>query len=154
MEYVNLDAGSEWAARFAADVFLREGKLAEARESIQRASANPKYLMYGDLVQACLNTSQSSTLVRFAQKAEATGLAMTDPEGSYFIGSMLAYCGQTDAAIRLLKSTIGQNYCAYTALQTDPLLFKLRGTIEFKELLSAAKECQNRILAPQHPSLQ
>src|SRR5206468_3206198 len=33
MEFVRLDSGTEWAARSAAYVFLREGKLAEARQS-------------------------------------------------------------------------------------------------------------------------
>ena len=59
----------------------------------------------------------------------------------------MAYCGQKDAALRLLKSAIEQNYCAYTALQNDPLLVKFRGTPEFSELLSTAKQCQNRFLA-------
>jgi len=59
---------------------------------------------------------------------------------------MLSYCGQKDAALRLLRRAIGQNYCAYAALQTDPLLLKLRRTPEFTELLSAAKQCQNTFL--------
>lgn len=58
----------------------------------------------------------------------------------------VSYCGQKDAAVRLLRNAIEQNYCAYTALQTDPLV-KLRGTPEFSELLSAAKDCQNKFLA-------
>jgi hypothetical protein len=152
MEYVHLDSGSEWAASTAADILLREGKLAEARESIQSTSIAAAKLDR-DLLLACLNMSQSSTLGRIAQKAEATVLRATDPEAHYFVGSVLAYCGQTDAAIRLLKSAIGQNYCAYTALETDPLFLKLRGSTEFNGLLSAAKACQNRILAQQHQSL-
>jgi len=52
----------------------------------------------------------------------------------------------------LLRSAIAQNYCAYSALQTDPLLVKLRGTPEFNELLAAAKACQNRFLAQRNQS--
>src|SRR5437667_426612 len=51
MDFVRLDAGSEWAARTAAYIFLREGKLAEARQSIQKTSANP--LMARDLLESC-----------------------------------------------------------------------------------------------------
>jgi len=145
MEFVRLDAGSEWAARTAAYVFLREGKLAEARQRIQKTSANP--LMARDLLQACLDPSQSSTLDRIAQKAEGAALAQPDGEPRYHLGSLLAYCGRNDAALRLLKSAVEQNYCAYTALQTDALLAKLRGSTEFNKLLSAAKECQNRFRA-------
>ena len=68
-------------------------------------------------------------------------------EGWYIAGTMLAYCGQKDAALRLLRRAVGQNYCAYTALQTDPLLAKFRGTPEFSGLLSAAKECQSKFWA-------
>jgi len=66
----------------------------------------------------------------------------------------LSYCGQKDAALHLLRNAIEHNYCAYTALQTDPLLVKLRGTLEFSELLAAAKECQNRFLAQRNQSPQ
>ena len=68
-------------------------------------------------------------------------------EGWYIAGTMLSYCGQKDAALRLLRRAVGQNYCAYHALHTDPLLVKLRTSPEFGGLLSEAKECQNRFLA-------
>jgi hypothetical protein len=54
--------------------------------------------------------------------------------------------------VRLLKKAVEQNYCAYTALQTDPLLVKLRGIPEFIELLSAAKECQSKFLGERPPA--
>ena len=50
-------------------------------------------------------------------------------------------------ALRLLKSGVEGKYCAYTALQNDPLLAKLRGTPEFSEILSTAKKCQSDFLA-------
>jgi TolB-like protein/tetratricopeptide (TPR) repeat protein len=145
MEFVRLDAGSEWAARVSADIFLREGKLTEARQSIQGVSA--ALFVDRDVLQACLDPSLNSTLDRVTHKAEAALLAATDPEPRYSVGTLLAYCGRSDAALRLLKSAVEHNYCAYTALQTDPLLAKLRGTTEFNKLLTAAKECQNRFLA-------
>ena len=150
MEFVRLDPGSEWAARSAAYILLGQGKLAEAQQSIQRTSAEPR--MGRDLLQACLDPSQHSSLDRLAHDAETAMLATTDAEPRYLVGTLLAYCGQKDAALRLLKSAIEQNYCAYTALQTDPLLVKLRGTPEFSGLLSTAKQCQNRFLAQRNQS--
>jgi hypothetical protein len=73
-------------------------------------------------------------------------LAEGDPEPQYFRGALMAFCGQKEIALRLLKTSIGRNYCAYSALQSDPLLAKLRGTPEFDQLLSAAKQCQDRFL--------
>jgi hypothetical protein len=151
MEFVRLDAGSEWAARSAAYILLGQGKLAEARESIQRTSADPR--IGRDLIQACVDPLQNSSLDRLAHVTETAMLAATDAEPRFIVGTLLEYCGQKNAALRLLNSAVEQNYCAYTALQTDPLLAKLRGTPEFSGLLSAAKQCQDRFLAQreQHP---
>jgi len=145
MEFVRLDAGSEWAARQTAFILMGQGKLAEARQSIERTSGVP--LMARDLLQSCLDPQQTSQLNRAAQKIETAALAGVDGEPRYWVGALLSYCGQKDAALRLLRSAVEHNYCAYTALQTDPLLEKFRRTPEFSEVLSAAKECQNGVLA-------
>ncbi len=69
-----------------------------------------------------------------------------DVEPLYSVGALLAYCGQKDAALRSLRRAVEKNYCAYTALQTDPLLVSLRGTPEFSDLLALAKQCQDKFL--------
>jgi eukaryotic-like serine/threonine-protein kinase len=152
MEYVRLDAGSEWAARQTAFILIDQGKLAEARQSIQRTSDLP--LMGRDLLEACLASQQTSLLEKNAQKIEAAALSGVDAEPRYWVGTLLSYCGQKEAAVRLLRSAVEQNYCAYTALQSDPMLVKLRRTPEFSQLLSAAKECQNRFLAERNKRSQ
>jgi serine/threonine protein kinase len=150
MEFVRLDAGSEYAAMQTAAILLGQGKLAEARKTIQSASESP--LNGRDLIRSCIDPPHSSQCDQAAQKIEATALAGADVEPLYSVGALLSYCGQKDAALRLLKKAIAQNYCAYTALQTDPLLGKLRGTPDFSELLSSAKQCQNRFLAERDQS--
>jgi eukaryotic-like serine/threonine-protein kinase len=150
MDFVHLDAGSEWEARQTAFVLMGQGKLAEARQSIRRTSDMP--LMARDLVQTCLDPEQTSQFEQAAQRIETSVLAGVDSEPRYWVGAALSYCGRKDGAVRLLRSAIEHNYCAYTALQSDPLLVKLRGTPEFSELLSAAKECQNRFLAQRDQS--
>jgi tetratricopeptide (TPR) repeat protein len=150
MEFVRLDAGSEWAARQTAFILMGQGKQAEARQSIQRTTDIP--LMGRDLVQACLDPQRASQLDRTAQKIEAAALAGVDAEPRYNFGALLSYCGEKDSALRLLRNAVEHNYCAYRTLQTDPLLVKLRGTSEFSELLSAAKEYQNRFLAQRDQS--
>ena len=149
MEFVRLDAGSEWATRQTAFILLGQGRLADARQTIQRTSDDP--LMGRDLLQSCLDPRQTSQSDRAARKMETA--SRLDGERQYIGGALLSYCGQEDAAVRLLGSAIEHNYCAYTALQTDPLLVKLRGTPEFSKLLSAAKECQNQFLAQRDQSL-
>jgi tetratricopeptide (TPR) repeat protein len=145
MDFVHLDAGSEYAAMQTAAILLGRGKLAEARQAIQRASESP--LMGRDLIQACIEPPRSSQCDRAAQEIEAAAITGVDVEPRYSVAALLSYCGQNHAAARLLRTAIEHNYCAYTALQTDPLLVKLRKTTEYNDLLSAAKECQNRFLA-------
>jgi len=68
-----------------------------------------------------------------------------DPEEWYHVGALMAYCGQKDAALRLLKSAVQQNYCAYSALLDDPLLKNLRKETAFNEVLTAASTCQETL---------
>jgi hypothetical protein len=60
---------------------------------------------------------------------------------------LLAFCGQKELGLSLLKSPIDKNYCAVTPLQSDPFLSKLRGTADFSQPVTAAKACQNRFRA-------
>ena len=115
-------------------------------------SDNP--LMARDLLQACLAPQPTSQLERTVQRIETAALAGVDAEPRYQIGTLLSYCGQKDASLRLLRSAIEHNYCAYAALHSDPMLVKLRGTPEFDELVSAAKRCQKGILAQRDQSPQ
>jgi len=48
-------------------------------------------------------------------------------------GSVMAYCGKEEAAFRMLKIGIDENYCAVSALEKDPLLDKLRRTPGFSQ---------------------
>src|SRR5260370_24194844 len=62
MEFVRLDAGSEWAARQTAFILIGQVKLAEARQTIQRTSYDP--LLARDLLQPCLYPHQTQRLAR------------------------------------------------------------------------------------------
>jgi hypothetical protein len=57
------------------------------------------------------------------------------------------FCGQKDLALRMLRSSVDNHFCAYTGLQNDSVWTKLRGTPEFAELLSAAKKCRDDFMA-------
>jgi hypothetical protein len=144
-DFIRLDAGSEWSANSTVHTLLRESKLAEAREKVQKMSNNPYY--HRDLLEACLQPRPQSDVDRIAHETESALLQEPDPEPSYFQATTMVFCGQKEIGARLLKSAIERNYCAYAALQSDPLLAKLRGTPEFSQLLSAAKECQEKFLA-------
>jgi len=99
------------------------------------------------LLKACLQRQPPPELDGIMRKAETEALATTDPESQYVVSRGLAFCGNENAAVRLLKSAVEHNYCAYSALQSDPSFAKLRGIAAFSQLVSSAKACQERFLA-------
>jgi serine/threonine protein kinase len=147
-DFIRLDAGSEWANYATPSLLLREGKVEEARKAVQQMPTSPHY--HRDLVEACLGLRPPTELDRMAHQAETTEPADADPEIAYYQASIMASCGKKSAAVYLLKNAISRDYCAYSQLQNDPLLVKLRGTSEYDPLLAAAKQCQQRYLAGQN----
>lgn len=145
-EYVALDTGSEWASWATTSILLREGKVKEARDSVRKVSSTPRY--YRDLLEAALGLRSPSELDLIADRLRAVQTS-EDPEFSYQEGSLLAYAGKADAAIYTLRTAVERNYCAYSALTSDPLLAKIRSVRAYKELLEAARLCQEPILALQ-----
>jgi tetratricopeptide (TPR) repeat protein/predicted Ser/Thr protein kinase len=142
-DFIQFDAGSEWANYATPPLLLREGRLAEAREAVKHMPTAPHY--HRDLLQACLQ-GPPSELDAIATKALTTPNE-PDPELVYHQGAILAFCGKKDAAVHLLTTAIERNYCSYSQLQSDPLLAKLRPTPEFGELLTAAHACQQAVLS-------
>jgi hypothetical protein len=148
-EFVQTDAGSEWANFVMPSIYLRENKLKEAREAVKRMSNAERY--HRDLMEAAVGLRPAAELDRIAQQDATLAVAGDDPEFSYIQGSILAYAGKKDAAVHMIRMAIEQNYCAYSALENDPLIDKLRSTPEFADLLKAARFCQEPLLAPIEP---
>jgi eukaryotic-like serine/threonine-protein kinase len=143
LQFLSLDAGSEWSNHMTPMVLMRDGRLDEAREAVKKVSATPTY--YKDLIAACLQPKQPDTMQSLVDQAQVTAASDTDPEGSYFLGTILAYCGRKPEAMHMLKVAIELNYCSYEGLLNDPALDRMRGTGEFDKLLESAKYCQEQL---------
>ena len=146
-DFVDLDAGSEWANSAILSVLIREGKLAEARESVKKVSNNPRY--HRDLLEACLGMRPASELDKITTDTESSVLAEPDPEPWYYEGTIMAFCGKPAIALHMLTAAVEQNYCSYSALLSDPLLANLRSSKDFDAVLTAAHECQESVRNPQ-----
>lgn len=143
LEYLQLDAGSDFSNNLTPGILLRQGRVAEAKAAAQRMTKGAPW--FGALLGACLNhPAETAQAVR---QNETGLLAEHDPEMRYYQASILGYCGQRQMAVTLLRSAIEHNYCASTALQTDPMWANLRNSLEFDELQSLANQCQTRFLA-------
>jgi TolB-like protein len=143
MDYIHLDAGSEFAAWVTPYVYLAAGNVAQARESAKSVAKAQAY--HRELLVACTQAQQPADIDRIVHEAEASVMTEPDPEQWYRVGALLAYCGQKEPALRLLKHAVQQNYCAYSALLEDPLLKGLRKETAFNEVLTAGSKCQESL---------
>src|ERR1700733_5638685 len=139
-DFVQLDPGSEWAAWVTPYIDLAEGNLAEARTNAKNMAKAPFY--HRDLMEACTATQRPADMAKIDRESESSVMMEPDPEAWSHVGALMAYCGQTEPALRLLKAAVQQNYCAYSALLDDPLLKDLRKETAFNEVLTASSNCQ------------
>ena len=144
-QYVSLDAGSEWANWAMTAIFLREGKINQARDAVKKL---PSQLRFNrPLLEAAVGLRNQQALDQISSELITTLPGKGDPETLYQIGSVLAFAGKDQAALNMIHSAIEGNYCSYSGLRNDPLLAKLRAKPEYKGLLEAAQSCQEPILA-------
>lgn len=145
MDFLNLDAGSEYANGVGISVLLRAGKTQEAREWVKKMPENPTWMR--DFVGACLTNQPVADTNRMATKIESDMLSEKDSELKYHQASLLAYCGKKDIALRFLDKAVAENYCAYSGLQQDPLWENVRTDPGFKTVVEAASDCQKKLKA-------
>ncbi len=145
-DFIKLDAGSQWADYATPSLLLREGNIDAARVAVSKMPIQPRY--HRDLLEACLGLRPYSYAQDLAKEAETNTPAAPDAEILYYQGALFADCGLRPAAMRMLNAAIEQNYCAYSNLQLDPMLRKIREIPEFQKLLEAAKDCQQANVSP------
>jgi TolB-like protein len=140
-EYKALDGKSAWLAFQSVGGLLREGKRAEAAALARTVPDYPRS------TRACLNDRPREEVESLAREEAAAVFEIRDSEPKYYAASEFAYCGLREVALRLLKKAVEQNYCAWPAMDKDPLFASIRGTPEFAAIRQAGIECQKRFLA-------
>jgi eukaryotic-like serine/threonine-protein kinase len=144
MDFLRLDAGSQWSSSNVIRHYIRDGKLAQARDLSHKQSGS----LGAGVLSACIDAPLSPNTANLAREYAATELADPDPEVRYEVAPDLLFCGQRELALGLLKSSIGAgHFCAYEGLKNDSVFAPLRGLPEFNQLLTAAKQCQTDFLA-------
>jgi hypothetical protein len=93
-------------------------------------------------MEACTAQPRPADLAKIVRDSESSVATEPDAEAWYHVGALMAACGQSEPALRLLKAAVTQNYCAYGALLDDPLLKNLRKETAFNEVLTRASTCQ------------
>jgi DNA-binding winged helix-turn-helix (wHTH) protein/TolB-like protein len=139
-DFIRKDLSSEWSKAHAVEVLLREGKTQEA------IKVGPPQIPHWDsykMLLACARHEPDSQI-----KSLAAGVEIDDdPEVNYFFAGHLAYCGQTNESLRLLKLAIDGNYCSYPAMDLDPFFAKMRTVPEFAKVRAAGIACHENFVA-------
>ena len=105
------------------------------------------------LVETVLSGAPPQTVRDRSRETEALSDRINVPEAHFIEARYLAWTGHTDAALRLLRRAIANNYCSYPVMDTDPLLANVRRLPEYKELRHSGVECRDKFRA-QMKSLQ
>ena len=147
MEYLNLDASSEWSNATRVFVLMRQGKTAEAQQAAQQMTDNAMWMR--GLVQACLNKAPATEIHQLAESARNQLATEQDPEFKYSQGTVMAACGEKQLAFAFLREAVAGNYCAREALEADPLLAGARQDAEFRRIVQQADDCQKKFAAAQ-----
>jgi hypothetical protein len=140
MDFVHLDAGSEWAAWVTPYIYLAEGNVGQAHNAAKSMGKAPYY--HRELMEACTASPRPADLAKIVRESESSVMMEPDAEAWYHVGALMAACGQNEPALRLLSAAVQQNYCAYGALLDDPLLKDLRKQTAFNQVLTQASNCQ------------
>lgn len=140
MYFLRKDLSSEWSKAHAIEVHLREGKTTEALNI--PAPQIPHWDSYKMLL-GCARHASEAEIQALASKIEVDD----DPEVDYLFAAHLAYCRQTVASLRMLRTAIERNYCSYPAMDRDPLFDGLRANPEFLKLRRAGIACHDDFTA-------
>jgi eukaryotic-like serine/threonine-protein kinase len=147
VEYLALDAGSNYSKRNEVEILLRQGRKTEALEKVHPLTEN----LGMRLVEACLEERSASEIETLSKNA--LSFAVSDPEMRYATAEFEAFCGKDKAALGLIRQAVEGGYCSYPAIDSDPLLASVRHTAEFQGIRPAAIDCQKKFLAyrNEHP---
>lgn len=138
--FLRLDEGSYYVHWATVLYYLRlndsEAALRVARQAADDATRR--------LMQPCLEGVRDAALddsvAAFVQHWERSG----DPEAPYAVAPMLAFCGRPQDAFRFVERAVDGGFCAYPALDLDPVWKGLRGDPEFQRIRTKAMACHDR----------
>ena len=140
LRYLRLDAGTHWEQTRKAGLRMAQGRYEEAARMFEAAGmAEPARLL--------ARTGTPAERDAAAARSESDAAADKDPEGKYFVASVLCASGYSAAGLRMLRSAIEGNFLAYPAVDRTPVFDAVRKDPEFLSIRDEAIRRQKDFLA-------
>jgi eukaryotic-like serine/threonine-protein kinase len=145
MDFVNLDAGSEWSNNVAVFTVLRMGKTSDALARLHQLQDSTFF--HTRALEACYSSPKPPGSQKLLDQFQKELSVFPDPEPRYTQSGLFNHCLGNDFTARMVKSAIDSGFCAYDYLQLDPAMAAFRKSAEYPALLAQAKQCRDRFLA-------
>ena len=97
-------------------------------------------------MEPCLEGKRDAALDEAAAAFVQYWQRHEDPEARYAVAPMLSYCGYPEAALTFLQQAVDGNFCAYPALDRDPVWAGLRNDPQFQRIRDDAIACHQQFL--------
>jgi DNA-binding winged helix-turn-helix (wHTH) protein/tetratricopeptide (TPR) repeat protein len=137
MTYLALDEGSFFVQWGTVLYHLRRDDRAAALRVTRQAAEEPTR----GLMEPCLAGESGAAIdgvaAAFIEHWQRSG----DPEAAYALAPMLAYCGRPQDALRFIDRAVERGFCAFPAMDRDPIWTPMRGDPEFQRLRGKAVAC-------------
>jgi tetratricopeptide (TPR) repeat protein len=145
MDFVRLDAGSEWSNNVEVFVILRFGKTSEAIARLRQLPDSGFF--HTRALEACYSSPRSPVSQQLLAQFDKELSVYRDPEPRYTQAGLFNPCMGNDFTARMVKSAIDSGFCSYDYLQLDPAMAAFRKSSQYPALLAHAKQCRDRFLA-------
>jgi TolB-like protein/tRNA A-37 threonylcarbamoyl transferase component Bud32 len=139
-DFLRLDAGSEYCNDEEADTALRQGDVRKALEK------TPASLEAKRRALAALAAGRKQEAAAIAREALPAMLARRDSEQKFWAAAWIAYVGEREGALQLVRKAVAESYCGALDAEKDPLYANLRGSPEFTQLMNQARQCREKFL--------
>ena len=137
----DLDQGSAFYHDNKGHEFLSRGDAEAALESFDQLPESHIFAFEHETIRKCMTGKLTDDDVQAVRNGMT---AFRDGEIYYFLGTVLAFCGELEPSLELIRGAIERNYCAATGLANERIWASYRHDPRFREVQRAADACRER----------
>ncbi len=139
-DYLLLDEGSYFVHWGMVFYNLRANDREAALRAVRQAADEPGRRLMEPCLEGARGQQIDGRVEEFVRHWDQSG----DPETPYAVAPILVYCGRSREALRFLERAVDGSFCAYPALDLDPVWAPLRNEPEFGRIHAKARACHER----------